>query len=102
MSQLIQDTIAVVDLREQVRTQQFTQLACIDLIGFRTVTEQVVLEWITDEDALDTVEQLQIQPVGKARFFEGEDDPSLECCQIHFEFFYLRRALKDTRGAITP
>lgn len=72
-SQLIQGTVAVIDLFEKSGAEQFAQFPCIDFIRLRTVKKKPVLERITDQDPVCMIEEFQVQPMRRPRFLEGDD-----------------------------
>lgn len=61
--ELIQATGAVIDFCEKSGPEQLAQFACIDLVGFRAVMEELIFEWIADDYPVHFIEEFQVQPV---------------------------------------
>ena len=61
--ELIQATGTVIDFCEKFGPEQLTQFACIDLVGLRAMLEELIFEWIADDDPVHLIEELQVQPV---------------------------------------
>ena len=61
--EIVQLVIAVEDFGEEPGVQEKDEFGGIDLVGLGSIVEKSVLEGIADDDAIDTVAELDIQPV---------------------------------------
>ena len=87
----------MIDFREKSGPEQLAQLSCIDLVGLRSMLEKLVFERVTDDDSVHLVEEFEIEPVGKSRFFEGEDHAAFQGAEVGFELLETCGTFKDPR-----
>ena len=99
--EIVELILGVEDFLEQPGPQQEHKFGCIDLVGLGTFVQEMIPVGIADNNAINKVAELEIQPLGRGGLFEGEDDGAPESFEIRSHQRDIRRMFAH-HGILVP